>query len=100
MIQQITSMEPGFLKPGNRQGTRLGNLPPQGHFNGAGLPEARKPGACRPGACEGKETSMEPGFLKPGNRLLFLRLDTERGEDFNGAGLPEARKRKGWRSKA
>ena len=60
-------MEPGFLKPGNVWLSQLFTSAPM-HFNGAGLPEARKlnQGMCAPGNASG--TSMEPGFLKPGNR--------------------------------
>ena len=39
----VTSMEPGFLKPGNVQDV-TGKAPTEQYFNGAGLPEARKPG--------------------------------------------------------
>ena len=110
-----TSMEPGFLKPGNTAATGAGGAF-RCNFNGARLPEARK----RAGGLEGGDahscTSMEPGFLKPGNTMLNLRMSPGRWRtsmepgflkpgnenrkarfdytilDFNGARLPEARK--------
>ena len=62
----VTSMEPGFLKPGNYcRGTPLPQLP--WNFNGAGLPEARKPRGIISALAAASPASMEPGFLKPGN---------------------------------
>ena len=40
---QPASMEPGFLKPGNALSERPVPPPPPLGFNGARLPEARKP---------------------------------------------------------
>ena len=61
-------MEPGFLKPGNITAT-----PPfagcRRYFNGAGLPEARKPARVSHHHEAAPLTSMEPGFLKPGNKI-------------------------------
>ena len=111
----VTSMEPGFLKPGNsfsrnRPKLRSSNfngarLPearkPVGsrlhwrkrhHFNGARLPEARKQGHPHPVSKELRKTSMEPGFLKPGNRLSRKSASSPIASYFNGARLPEARK--------
>ena len=87
----LASMEPGFLKPGNRQTKPSGNQftrasmepgflkpgnrapPPRcrragRRFNGARLPEARKPFPAGLGWGGGQQASMEPGFLKPGNK--------------------------------
>ena len=90
-------MEPGFLKPGNNLFFALPIKSPSGfngaglpearkpltakerhrkkeRFNGAGLPEARKPGLDPAQVAEALNASMEPGFLKPGNGIDHRRL--------------------------
>ena len=83
-------MEPGFLKPGNRTARRRPTASTR-YFNGARLPEARKPAHLRRPVRHRRHTSMEPSFLKPGN-ARNSSASTARWIHFNGARLPEARK--------